>query len=78
VSLDLLRGLDDQSLVDVGDYSSSSDGGLDQRVQFFVSSDCELQVSGSDSLDLQVFGRVSCEFENLSGKILQDSSSVNS
>jgi len=77
VSLNFLGGLDDQGFVDVGDHTSSGDGGLDQRVKLLVSSDRELQVSGSDSLDLQVFRCVSCEFKDLSSKILQDRSSVN-
>jgi len=77
VSLNFLGGLDDQGFVDVRDNSSSGDGGLDQRVKLFVSSDRELQMSGGDSLDLQVLGGVSCKFKDLSGKILQDRSSVN-
>jgi len=76
-SLDFLGGLDDEGLVDVGDDSSAGDRGLDQRVQLFVASDRELQVSGRDSLDLQVLRGVSCQFEHLSSKILQDRSCVN-
>jgi len=77
VSLNFLGGLDDQGFVDVGDHTSSGDGGLDQRVKLLVSSDRELQMSGSDSLHLKVFGSVSCEFKDLGGKIFQDRGSVN-
>ena len=64
--------------MDVGDDTSASDGSLDQGVKFFVSSDSQLQVSGGDSLDLQILGSVSSQFKNLSGEVLEDGSSVNS
>ena len=62
--------------MDVGDDSTTSNGSLDQRIQFFIAPDSELQVSGGYSLDLQVLAGVSCEFEDLSGEVLQDSSGV--
>jgi hypothetical protein len=62
LSLSLLA---DERLVDVGDDSSSGDGGLDERVQLFVSSDGELQVARGDSLHLQVLGRVAGQLEDL-------------
>lgn len=64
--------------MDVGDDTSASDGSLDQGVKFFVSSDSQLQVSGGDSLDLQILGSVSSQFKNLSGEVLEDGSCVNS
>ncbi len=45
--------------MDVGDHSTTVDGGFDESVELLVSSDCQLQVSGGDSLDLQVFACVS-------------------
>jgi hypothetical protein len=63
--------------VDVGDDSSSGDGGLDQGVQLLVSSDGELQVSRRDSLHLQVLGGVTGQLEDLSGEVLKDGSGVN-
>lgn len=38
---------------------------LNERVQFFISSNCKLQVTGSDTLHLQVFGCISCQLKNL-------------
>jgi len=38
-SLGLLARFNDQSLVNVGDHTSASNGGLDQSVQLLVSSD---------------------------------------
>jgi hypothetical protein len=72
----LLGGLHDQSLVDVGNHTTTGDGGLDEGVELLISADGQLQVSGRDSLDLKVLGCVSCQLENLSGEILKDSSAV--
>ena len=74
----LLVRLHDESLVDVRNNTTSSDGSLDEGVELFVTSDGEQQVSGSDSLDLEILGSVSSEFENLSGEVLKDSSTVDS
>jgi len=75
--LSLLGSLHDEGLVDVGDDSSSGDSCLDQGVELLVSSDGELQMSGRDSLHLQVLGSVTGELKNLSGEVLKDSSAVN-
>lgn len=40
--------------MNVGDNTSTSNGGLDEEIEFFVSSDGELQVSGGDSSDFEV------------------------
>lgn len=60
------------------DHTTASDGSFDQGVKLFVSSDGQLEMSGCDSLDLQVFRSVACEFENLSSEVLKDSSAVDS
>jgi hypothetical protein len=75
-SLGFLGGLHDQSLVDVGNDTSASDGGLDEGVQLLISADSQLQVSGGDSLNLKVLGSVACELEDLSGEVLKDGSAV--
>ena len=49
-----LRGLHDESLVDVRDDTAASNGGLDEGVELFVTADRKLQVTGSDALDLKV------------------------
>lgn len=73
-----LRGLHDESLVDVRDHTAASDRGLDQSVELLVTADGELQVTGSNALDLQVLRGVACEFQNLSGQVLEDSGRVHS
>jgi len=64
--------------VDVGDHTTSGDGSLDEGVELLVSSDGQLQMSGRDSLDLQVLGGVTCEFEDLSGEVFENGSAVHS
>lgn len=75
-SLGLLGLFKDESLVNVRDDSSTSNGGLDEGVELFISSDSELQVSRSDSLDFEVLAGVAGQLEHLSCKILQDGSGV--
>ena len=63
--------------MDMGDHTSTGDGSLDEGIKLLVTSDGQLQMSWSNSLDLQVFGGVSGELEDLSGQVLEDSGSVN-
>ena len=62
--------------MDVGDDSTTSDGGLDQSVQLLVSPDGELEMSGGDSLHLQVLTGVTGQLEDLSREVLQDGGAV--
>lgn len=68
--------LADQRLVDVRNDTTTSNGRLDECVQLFVSSDGQLQVTGSDTLHLQVLGRVACQLQNLSSQVLEDGCGV--
>ena len=70
--------LADERLVDVGDDSTASNGGLDQSVQLLVSPDGELEMSGGDSLHLQVLTGVAGQLEDLSREVLQDGGAVDS
>lgn len=74
----LLVRLHDEGLVDVRDNTTSSNSSLDESVKLFIASDGEQQVSGSDSLHLEILRGVSCKFENLSSKVLKNSSTVDS
>lgn len=77
VSSGFFAALHDQGFVDVGDHTTASNGGLDQSVKFFVSTNGQLEVTRSYSLHLKVLRGVTCEFEDLSGEVLKDSCSVN-
>merc|ERR1712241_102264 len=68
--------LADERLVDVGDDSTARDGSLDQSVQLFVPPDGELEMSGGDSLHLQVLTGVAGQLEDLSREVLQDGGAV--
>ena len=65
-------------LVDVGDDTSTGNGSLDEEVEFLVSSDGELEMSGGDSPDFEVLGSVTSQLENLSSKVLKDCCGVDS
>lgn len=64
--------------MDVRDHTTTGDGGLDEGVELLVTTDSELQVAGSDTLDFQVLAGVSSQLEYFSGQILKDSSRVDS
>ena len=49
-----LVALVDERLVDVGDDTTTGDGGLDKGVKLLISTDGKLQVPGRDTLDLKV------------------------
>ena len=57
--------LANKGFVDVRNDTTASNGGLDEGVQFFVTTDGKLQMSGSDTLHLQILGGVTGQLENL-------------
>lgn len=60
----------------VGDDTTTSDGGLDKGVQLLITTDGELQVTGSDTLHLEILGSIAGQLQHLSGEVFQDGSSV--
>ena len=70
------RSLHHESSVDVRDDTTASDGGFDEGIKLLVTSDCKLQMSWGDSLDLEILGSVTSELQDLSGQVLKDSSAV--
>ena len=64
--------------MDVWDNTTTSNGGLDQGIQFFITSDCKLQMSWCDSLNFKILGSVTSELQDLSGQVLKDGSTVDS
>jgi len=76
-SFGLLGALHDESLVDVRDNTTASNGGLDESVKLLVAADRQLQVARSDSLYFKVFASVTCKLEHLSSEVFKDSSTVN-
>lgn len=78
LALLLLLDLQQQGAVDVRQDATEGNGRADQGVEFLVTTDSELQMTGSNALDLEILGSVACQFENFGGKILQNSSDIDS
>ena len=76
------------ALVDVREYTTTRNGGADERVKLLVAADRELQVPRRDALHAQVLGRIAwgsggsyarkrtCELKHLSSEILEDRARV--
>ena len=62
--------------MNVGDDTTTCNGGLDQGVELLVASDGELQMSRCDSLHLEVLAGVSCKLENLGCQVFENGCSV--
>lgn len=63
-----------QITMDVWDDSSSGDGGLDESVELFVSSDSKMKMSWGDTLHLKILGGVTGQLEDFGGEIFEDGS----
>jgi len=53
-----LLDLEEESAVDVWQNTSEGDGSTDQSVEFFVTTNSELEMARSDALDLEILGGV--------------------
>lgn len=63
--------------MNVRDHTTTSDGGLDEGVELFITSDCELEVSRCDSFHLEILASVAGELEDFSRQVFEDSCSIN-
>jgi hypothetical protein len=54
----------------VRENTAKGDGGTDEGVQLFITTDGELKMPRSDTLDFEILGGVSCEFEDFGSKVL--------
>lgn len=72
----LLSLLSNQGLVDVGNDTSTSDGGFDQGVQLLITTDRQLQVPGCNPFDFEILGCVPSQLQHLSGQVLEDGCAV--
>ena len=69
-------GLADKRLVDMGDNTTTGDGGLDKGVKLLITTDGEKQMTGGDTLHLKIFTGVTGKLKNLGGQVLHDGGSV--
>ena len=74
----LLAGFVDEGLVNVRNDTSASDCGLDECIQFFVTTNGKLQVARSNTLNFQIFGCISCQLKNFGSQVFKNSGSVHS
>jgi hypothetical protein len=64
--------------VDVGDNTTTGNGGLDEGVELLISTDGKQQVTRGDTLHLEVLARVTGKLKHLSSEVLHDSGRVDS
>jgi hypothetical protein len=51
----LLFNLEQERAVDVWQYTSEGNGCANQCVEFFITTDSELEMTGGDTLDFEIF-----------------------
>lgn len=56
--------------------TSECDGGSDQSVQFLITSNGQLQMSRSDTLDLEILGGIACEFQDFSSQVFENGGDI--
>lgn len=56
--------------------TSEGDGRADEGVEFFVTTNSELEMAWRNALDFEIFCGVAGEFENFGGKVFEDGSKV--
>lgn len=54
----LLLDLEQEGAVDVRQHTTKGDGGADEGIELFVTSDGQLEMAGGDALDLEILGCV--------------------
>jgi hypothetical protein len=64
--------------VNVGNYTTSCNGRLDESIKLFVSTNRQLQMTRRDTLHFQVLGRITSQFQDLCSQILEDGGRVDS
>ena len=78
LALLLLLHLQQQRAVDAGQDTTEGDGGADEGVQLFITTDGQLQVTRGDTLDLEVLGGVTGQLQNFGSQVLENGGNVDS
>ena len=76
LALLLLLDFQEKRSVDVGKDATKCDGSSDQGVQLFITANCQLQMTRSDALDLEIFGGVAGKFEDFGREVFEDGSNI--
>ena len=74
----LLLDLEQQGAVDMRQDTAEGDGGANQRVEFLITANGELQVAWRDALDFKILGCVAGQFKDFGGQVLEDGGDVDS
>ena len=76
LALLLLLHLQQQRAVNVWQHTTKGNRGADKRVEFFVTTDRELQMAWRDTLDLEILGCIACKLEHFSSQVFKYGSQV--
>lgn len=72
----LLLDLKQKSAIDVRQHTTKGNSRANQSVQLFVTPNGELQMTGGDTLDFEIFSGVTGKLENFGGKVFEDGGDV--
>lgn len=61
-----------EGFVDMWDDSSTGNGCFDECIEFFVTSDGELEMTWGDAFHFEILRCISCQFKHFCGEVLQD------
>ena len=74
--LALLGLLREEVLVDVGDHTTTGDGGVNELIKLLITTNGKLQVARRDTLEVEILGGVAGKLEHLSREVLEDGRNV--
>jgi hypothetical protein len=72
ITLLLLLNLEQECAVDVRQNTTEGNRGVNESIKLLVTSDGELQVSGRDTLDLEILGGIACKFEDFGCQVFEN------
>jgi hypothetical protein len=72
ITLLLLLNLEQECAVDVRQNTTKGNRGVNESIKLLVTSDGELQVSGRDTLDLEILGGIACKFEDFGCQVFEN------
>ena len=56
--------------------TAEGNGGADESVEFLIATDCELEMTGRDTLHFEIFCGVAGKLEDFGGEVFEDSGDV--
>lgn len=68
----------DKRLVNVRNNTTTGNGGLDESIELFVTSNGQLKMPGSDTFHLEILAGISSQLQDLSSEVFENSGCVDS